>query len=107
MSCRRRLSSSPGCEPEAGRDPATLVLSTAQPLIIGADDAEVRRKAAARGLDADDARAHGLCGTASEVVDKLGRLEELGSSRTYLQLDDLQDTEDLEMAAVALLPRTA
>lgn len=90
------------CE-EAGRDPSSLVLSTAQPLIIGSDDAEVRRKAAAQGLDLDEARAHGLCGTAAEIIDKLGRLEELGSTRTYLQLTDLQDAEILDQAADLLL----
>ncbi len=90
------------CE-SAGRDPSSLVLSTAQPLLIGADDAEVRRKAAAQGVDVAEARSHGLCGTASEIVDKLGRLEELGSARTYLQLGTMQDAEVLEEAAAALM----
>jgi F420-dependent oxidoreductase-like protein len=94
------------CE-SAGRDPASLILSTAQPLIIGADDMAVRRKAAAQGLDLDDARSHGLCGTPGEIVDKLGRLEELGSSRTYLQLGTLYDTEVLEEAAAALMTRNS
>jgi F420-dependent oxidoreductase-like protein len=90
------------CE-SAGRDPSSLVLSTAQPFIIGANDAEVRRKAAAQGADLDEARTHGLCGTPSEIVDKLGRLEDLGSTRTYLQLETLYDTEVLEQAAAALI----
>ncbi len=94
------------CE-NAGRDPATLTLSTVQPLIIGVDDAEVRRKAAAGGFDLDDVREHGLCGTAAEVVDKLGRLADLGSTRTYLQLGDLHDGEILEAAAAALLTQNS
>ena len=38
------------CE-EAGRDPATLVFSAAQTLAVGADEQEVRRRAAAVGED--------------------------------------------------------
>lgn len=91
------------CE-SAGRDPSTLVLSTAQPFVIGTDDKDVRRKASAVGFDPLELRAHGLCGTGPEILDKLGRLAELGSTRTYLQLQDLHDTAILEMAAEALSP---
>jgi F420-dependent oxidoreductase-like protein len=91
------------CE-AAGRDPASLVLSVAQTLAVGSDEAEVRRRAEAAGSAADDVRAAGLGGTPAEVVDKLGRLGELGASRVYLQLLDLGDLDQLRLVAAEVAP---
>lgn len=92
------------CE-SVGRDPASMVLSTAQPLVVGTDDRDVARRAEAVGWDIEDLQHRGLCGTASEVVDKLGALAELGSTRTYLQLQALQDSDTLELIAQHVMPR--
>jgi F420-dependent oxidoreductase-like protein len=92
------------CE-DAGRDPATLVLSCAQTLAVGVDDAEVRRRADAIGHDLDWLRASGLGGTPNEVVDKLGVLGELGASRVYLQVMDLADLDHLRLVAAEVAPK--
>jgi F420-dependent oxidoreductase-like protein len=89
----------------AGRDPATLTLSVAQTLAVGRDEAEVRRRAAAVDDDVDSLRRTGLGGTVGEVVDKLGRLGELGASRVYLQVLDLTDLDHLELVAAEVLPQ--
>lgn len=91
------------CE-QQGRDPASLVLSVAQTLAVGADEAEARRRAAAVGAPLDELRRGGLAGTVEEVVDKLGRLAELGASRAYLQLMDLDDLDQLRLVAERVAP---
>jgi F420-dependent oxidoreductase-like protein len=91
------------CE-DAGRDPATLVLSAAQTLAVGADEDEIRRRAEAAGDDPTATRDSGLGGTPAEVVDKLGRLGELGASRVYLQVLDLQDLDHLRLVAAEVVP---
>jgi F420-dependent oxidoreductase-like protein len=91
------------CE-DAGRDPASLVLSCAQTLAVGGDDAEVRRRADASGNDLDWVRSAGLAGSPAEVVDKVGRLADLGASRVYLQVLDLADLDQLRLVAAEVSP---
>ncbi len=91
----------------AGRDPATLVLSVAQIVCCGRDEAEIARRAAALGRQVDELRVNGLCGTPAEVVDKLGRFADLGATRAYLQILDLTDLDHLALLAEEVLPRVA
>lgn len=81
------------------READSLLLSAAQVLCLGRDEAEVRRRAQAIGRDVTDVRAHGLGGTPAEVVDKLGALAEIGASRVYAQMLDLGDLDHLERLA--------
>jgi len=90
------------CE-EAGRDPASLVLSAAQTLAVGRDEAEVTRRAAFVDASPADVRAGGLGGTVGEVVDKLGRLGDLGATRVNLQLMDLDDLDQLRLVAAEVV----
>lgn len=90
---------------EAGRDPATLRLSAAQTLAVGRDEAEVRRRAVAIGDEPDVMRPRSLAGTVDEVVDKIGRFGDLGASRIYLQLMDLDDLDHLRLVAAEVAPR--
>ena len=87
---------------ETGR---SLVLSAAQTVAVGRDDAQVRSRAAAIGQDADRLREHGLAGTPAEVVDKIGRFAEAGATRVYLQVLDVGDLEHLELIAAEVLPQ--
>ncbi|URN17347.1 MULTISPECIES: LLM class F420-dependent oxidoreductase [Streptomyces] len=82
---------------EAGRDANDLVYSNALVVCVGKDDAEVARRAAAIGRDVDELKENGLAGSPAEVVDKIGRYAELGSSRVYLQILDLHDLDHLEL----------
>lgn len=84
---------------DVGRDPATLTLSVALATCVGRDDAEVARRAAAIDRDPDELRAHGVAGTPAQVVDRLGRLGELGLDRVYLQVLDLHDLDHLVLIA--------
>ncbi|MFM9373660.1 LLM class F420-dependent oxidoreductase [Streptomyces sp. Da 82-17] len=82
---------------EIGRRPDELVYSNALVVCVGKDEAEVARRARAIGRDVTELRANGLAGSPAEVVDKLGRYAETGSSRVYLQMLDLDDLDHLEL----------
>ena len=89
------------CE-EAGRD--GIVLSAAQVLCCGRDDAELARRAQAIGREVEELRRTSLAGTPEQVVEKARRYGELGASRLYLQVLDLQDLEHLELVAAEVMP---
>jgi F420-dependent oxidoreductase-like protein len=90
---------------EEGRDPSSLVCSSALVLCVGTDEAEVARRAAAIGREVDDLREHGVAGTPSEAVDALGRYAEAGAQRCYLQVLDLSDLDHLDLVAAEVAPQ--
>ncbi len=92
------------CE-EAGRDPGTMVQSSALVLCVGRDDAELARRAAAIGRDVDELRAGGVAGSPAEAVDTLGRYAEAGAGRVYLQVLDLADLDHLDLVAAEVAPQ--
>ncbi len=85
-----------------GRD---LVLSAAQVLCVGRDEAELARRAAAIGREPAELRENGLAGTPAEVVDKIGRFAETGATRLYLQVLDLSDLAHVELVAAEVAPQ--
>jgi len=91
------------CEAQ-DRDPASMRWSNALVLCVGADEAELERRAAAIGRDKDELRENGLAGTPQEVVDKIGRYAELGAERLYLQVLDLSDLDHLRLVARDVMP---
>lgn len=86
------------------RDPATMGWSNALVVCVGADDAEVARRAASIGRDVDELRANGLAGSPAEVVERIRAFTDLGSERIYLQVLDLADLEHLDLIAAEVLP---
>jgi F420-dependent oxidoreductase-like protein len=90
---------------EAGRDPSSLVYSSALVLCVGRDDAEVARRAAAIGRDVGELRANGVAGSPAEAVDTLGRYAEAGATRVYLQVLDLADLDHLDLVAAEVAPQ--
>ncbi|MFF8811109.1 LLM class F420-dependent oxidoreductase [Streptomyces pactum] len=84
---------------EAGRKGDDLVYSNALVACVGKDDAEVARRAAAIGREVEELKTNGLAGSPAEVVDKIGRYAEAGSSRIYLQILDLKDLDHLDLIA--------
>ncbi len=88
-----------------GRDPETLTWSNALVLCVGADEAEIARRAAAIGREPAELRANGLAGTPAEVVDRIGRYAELGAQRVYLQVLDLADLDHLRLVAAEVMPQ--
>ncbi|GAA2341868.1 LLM class F420-dependent oxidoreductase [Streptomyces cuspidosporus] len=81
----------------AGRKGDDLVYSNALVVCVGKDDAEVARRADAIGRQVDELKENGLAGSPAEVVDKIGRYAQAGSSRIYLQILDLDDLDHLEL----------
>ncbi|WP_066039448.1 LLM class F420-dependent oxidoreductase [Herbiconiux solani] len=92
---------------EMGRDPDTIVYSTAQVAVVGKDEAEIERRAAAIGRAPEELRRNGLAGTPAEVVDKLAALREDGAETVYLQILDLHDLDHLELIAQEVVPALA
>jgi F420-dependent oxidoreductase-like protein len=83
----------------------SVVLSAAQVLCVGRDEAEVARRAAAIGREPAELRENGLAGTPAEMVDKIGRYAEVGASRLYLQVLDLSDLAHVELVAAEVMPQ--
>jgi len=92
------------CE-EAGRDPASLVYSSALVLCVGSDEAEIARRAEAIGREVGELREHGVAGTPAEAVDTIGRYAEAGAERVYLQVLDLADLDHLDLVASEVAPQ--
>jgi alkanesulfonate monooxygenase SsuD/methylene tetrahydromethanopterin reductase-like flavin-dependent oxidoreductase (luciferase family) len=92
------------CE-KAGRDPGSMVYSSALTVAVGRDAAEVTRRLDAIGFDLEGIRRQGVAGTPAEVVDQLGRYAEAGTQRVYLQVLDLADLDHLDLIAAEVAPR--
>jgi F420-dependent oxidoreductase-like protein len=90
---------------EAGRDPSSLTCSAAVTVCVGADDAEVARRAAAIRRTPGEWRAGDVAGTPGQVVDTLGRYGEAGAARAYLQVLDLADLDHLDLIASEVAPQ--
>ncbi len=86
-----------------GRDPATLGISVANTLVLGSDDDEVERRAAAIGRTAELSR-FGFGGTAAQVTDRIGQYRDAGVDTVYLQMVDLRDLDHLRLFAAEVLP---
>jgi F420-dependent oxidoreductase-like protein len=88
-----------------GRDPASIIFSTAQVVCCGKDEAELARRAAAIGRDLKELRSTSLVGTPAEIVDKIGAYGEAGATTVYLQILDLADLDHLDLLASEVLPQ--
>jgi F420-dependent oxidoreductase-like protein len=84
-----------------------LIYSVAHTTVVGKDDAELRRRVEAIGRDVDKMRADSVAGSPAEVVDRLGQFAELGATRAYLQILDLDDIDHLELLATEVMPQLA
>ncbi|MFV9426298.1 LLM class F420-dependent oxidoreductase [Microbacterium sp. S1037] len=92
------------CE-DIDRDPASLKLSVALPTIVGADDAEIERRLAAIGQSREQFdNGANIIGTPDEVIEKVGRLRDLGASRVYFQLLDLRDVDHADQIGTDVVP---
>jgi F420-dependent oxidoreductase-like protein len=81
------------------RDPASIRYTAAHVVCLGADDAEVARRAAAIGRQPDELRTNGVAGTPEEVRVTLERWQQAGAERIYLQVLDLADLDHLDAIA--------
>lgn len=90
---------------EQGRKASELVYSNALVVCVGKDDAEVARRAAVIGREVEELKENGLAGSPAEVVDRIGRYAQTGSSRIYLQMLDLSDLDHLELISSQVQPQ--
>ncbi|WP_328395473.1 LLM class F420-dependent oxidoreductase [Nocardia sp. NBC_00416] len=88
-----------------GRAADSMVYSNALVACVGDGEAEIARRAAAIGREADELRANGLAGSPAEVVDKIGQYREIGAQRIYLQILDLADIDHLALIANEVAPQ--
>jgi F420-dependent oxidoreductase-like protein len=88
-----------------GRAADGFVFSHAVTTVVGKDDAEVARRAAAIGREVEELRHNSAAGTPAQVVDTLGRYAEAGATRSYLQILDLDDLDHLELIATEVRPQ--
>jgi F420-dependent oxidoreductase-like protein len=86
------------------RDPDSLVYSSAVTVCVGADEAEVERRAKAIGREPAELRANGVAGTPEEAIEKLAAYAEIGADRVYLQVLDLADLDHLRLLAEEVMP---
>ncbi|MCA1830939.1 MAG: LLM class F420-dependent oxidoreductase [Actinobacteria bacterium] len=92
------------CE-KIGRDPTSLVISSAQVVCVGANEQEFDKRAEAIGRPADQLRSGGVAGTPDEALVFLGKLADAGVTRTYLQFLDLSDTDHARIVASEVSPK--
>jgi F420-dependent oxidoreductase-like protein len=89
---------------EAGRPPEQVRRTLMTRVVFGRVTADVERKL--EGRSADKLRARGvIVGTAPEVTEQLGRLDEAGVQRVMLQWLETDDLDGLEAMAQSVLPQ--
>jgi F420-dependent oxidoreductase-like protein len=88
------------CE-RVGRDPGSLVYSTALTVCCGADSREIDRRAGRIGRPPEQID---LAGTPAQIVDTLGEWGKAGASRVYLQTLDLDDLDHIRLIAAEVMP---
>ena len=89
----------------AGRPAGSMTYSAALVACVGADEAEVERRAAAIGREKDELRENGVAGTVDEAVATLQAYAAVGVERVYLQVLDLADLDHLRLLAAEVMPR--
>jgi F420-dependent oxidoreductase-like protein len=88
------------CE-RLGRDSASMIYSAALTVCVGADEAEVQRRAERIGRPPDRID---LAGTPGVVAEKLKAFEDAGASRAYLQVLDLDDLDHVRLIGAEVAP---
>ena len=89
---------------EAERPPGEVRRTLMTRVVFGRTEADVERKLA--GQPVDELRAAGMIvGTAAEVAERLGRLDEAGVQRVMLQWLETDDIDGLEAMAQTVLPQ--
>ena len=101
------------CERE-GRDPKTLRMSIMTGVLLGADEDDLLEKARASmerwgspmspEEAAERGRARGTAGTLEQLIEGLGRLEEIGVERVMLQHIRHEDLETVELLGREVVP---
>jgi F420-dependent oxidoreductase-like protein len=86
------------------RDPGSMVRSAALVICCGQNSADVERRASNIGRDVDELATNGLAGLPAQIVEKIHVYGELGITRIYLQILDMNDLEHVGLIASEVLP---
>ncbi|MGH3733739.1 MAG: LLM class F420-dependent oxidoreductase [Acidimicrobiales bacterium] len=86
------------------RDPSSLLRSLAVVVCCGKNDADVTRRAANIGRKVDEISRDGLVGTPAQLLERINTYREIGVSRLYLQVLDLDDLDHVRLIATDVLP---
>ena len=87
-----------------GRDPASIVRSAALVICCGENSAELEHRASNIGREVDELSKNGLAGIPEQIVEKIHAYGNLGVSRIYLQILDMNDLEHVRLIASEVLP---
>lgn len=88
------------------RDPATLKRTAGLTTLAGATEGDLRRRAENTGEDLASFRDRfTFCGSASEIVDRVGALIDHGAERVYFQMIDMTDLDHLAYLGEEVLPQ--
>lgn len=88
----------------AGRDPQELVYSHAITVCCASTQAELEHRAARIGRELSDLRENAAAGTPSEVAQRLRAYRDAGASRSYLQVVDIDDIDQVALIAAEVMP---
>jgi F420-dependent oxidoreductase-like protein len=86
------------------RDPGSIIRSVALVVCCGQNKSEVERRASNIQREVDELSSNGLAGSPAQIVDRILTLSELGLSRIYLQILDMNDLEHVGLIAAEVLP---
>ena len=99
---RRRARVREACE-RAGRDPDTLPFSLMTGAVVGADEADLRRRTARMPYVGQS----WLVGTPDRIVERLGELADAGVERVFLQHWEFDDDEPIRLLGAEVVPAVA
>jgi F420-dependent oxidoreductase-like protein len=88
---------------EIGRDPSSILRSVALVVCCGRNDAEIALRASNIGRQVDELTTNGLTGTPAQLVEKIHTYADLGVSRIYLQVLNIDDLEHVRLIASEVL----
>jgi len=102
--CKAQYELVDGACASIGRDPRSITRSAALVVCCGTDKAEIERRAANIGRDVNELSENGLAGTPTQIVERIRTFGELGISRLYLQVLDMDDLAHVGLIASEVLP---
>jgi len=88
-----------------GREPGELICSHAVTVCCAENESGLAHRAERIGRTVEDLRVNGAAGTPGEVAARLAEYGEAGASRSYLQVIDLDDLEQIALIAAEVMPR--
>lgn len=80
-----------------GREPESLVYSTAIVVCCGQNRQDIDRRVEQSGQSPEKLRVSGAVGTPEEVLEQVGRYVDAGAGRVYLRLFDLADLDHVAL----------